>query len=152
MSKRTSHQQGQPSSKAETVSGAPSVDRLELIELAFRYGTVVDDRDWPALRHIFTKDVEFDMTDFAGGVTSGVDALIALMASPEARHPVAHLITNIVVDSLAPTQGTMRSRLIAVQTDGSVYVGGYRDEVTKTHAGWRIERRVCSYIRRAERN
>jgi 3-phenylpropionate/cinnamic acid dioxygenase small subunit len=133
-----------------TVSDAPTADRLDLIELAFRYGTVVDDRDWPALACIFTDDVEFDITDFAGTVISGLDALIALMDSPTARHPVAHLITNVFVESLAPMRGTMRSRLLAVQTDGSVYVGSYRDEVIKGHAGWRIQRRVCSYVRRPD--
>ncbi|HEY4828342.1 MAG TPA: nuclear transport factor 2 family protein [Solirubrobacteraceae bacterium] len=82
------------------MSNASIADRLDLLQLAFRYGTVVDDRDWPALGQIFTDDVEFDITDFAGTVTKGLDALIALMDSPNARHPVAHLITNVYVESL----------------------------------------------------
>jgi 3-phenylpropionate/cinnamic acid dioxygenase small subunit len=135
-----------------TVSNASIADRLDLLQLAFRYGTVVDDRDWPALGQIFTDDVEFDITDFAGTVTKGLDALIALMDSPNARHPVAHLITNVYVESLDATRGTMRSRLLAVQTDGSVYVGSYSDEVTRGENGWRIQQRVCSYVRRTDRN
>jgi SnoaL-like domain len=122
--------------------------RAQLAELAARYGDIIDSRDWESLRQIFTSAVAFDVSDIGDGVIVGLDQLMRYMAGP-VQHPLAHLITNVYVPQLGIDSAVMSSRLLAVQHDGTVAVGAYRDEVMLTAGGWRISNRVFSYTRRA---
>ena len=38
-------------------------DRIELHELAGRYGDIVDDRNWPGLDTVFTEEAVFEVVD-----------------------------------------------------------------------------------------
>ena len=40
------------------------VDKIELHELAAKYGSIVDDRNWATLDQIFTEDAYFEVVDF----------------------------------------------------------------------------------------
>lgn len=124
-----------------------TADRVELHELACRYGDIIDARAWADLDQIFSDDCVYDVSDIKLGVVHGVEALRTYM-DREDIHPAAHLITNVYVERIDGDTGLMRSRLLAVQGDGSVAAGAYVDDLVRTPAGWRISRRVFTYTRR----
>ena len=133
---------------AGDIADRPPADVVALRELVSRYGDVLDARAWEELSTIFTADVVFDVTDIGLPTVRGLDALIEYWDGPRAFHPAAHLITNVYVEALDVDAGVVRSRLLAVQGDGKVATGCYRDEVVRTPAGWRIARRTFRYTRR----
>ena len=75
------------------------------------------------------------------------------MDSDQARHPLAHLITNIYVQQ-SGSEIELRSQAIfpisgqeSGQDDSqghSVFYGSYYDKVRKTDDGWRIWHRIFS--------
>lgn len=125
-------------------------DRLELHELAARYGDLIDARDWDALAGIFVPDAVFDLSDIGAGRLEGLDAIVAHLDG--ARHPVAHHITNVHVDPGPPV--VLSSRVLGLLDDGRVGSGTYRDVVERRPEGWRIVRRdflLARDPRRADR-
>jgi hypothetical protein len=121
-------------------------DRMELHELAGRYGDIIDDRDWPALDTVFTPDAVFEVVGLT--IMRGLADIKRFMIE-EGRHPLAHLITNIHVE-----EGTGGVRLlsrgifpISSRDGGSghrVFHGSYYDDVVKTPDGWRVRNRIFS--------
>jgi hypothetical protein len=124
-----------------------TADRLALHELMGRYGDIVDARAWDRLGEIFTPDVTYDVTSIGAGVIEGLEALVAFM-DRHAVHPEAHLMANVHVDELTARTGVLRARILALQPDGTVRTGAYRNDVVKTGDGWRIRRLVFTYQRR----
>ena len=118
-------------------------DRVALLEMAALYGDLIDERDWPGLDRVFTDDAVFDMTDIGVGAVEGLDAIREHMRG--ARHPLAHHITNVYIDSDDPVR--LRSRVIGILDDRRAGSGFYRDRVVRTPAGWRIEHRHFSLVR-----
>lgn len=120
-------------------------DRLELHEIAARYGDLIDARDWTGLATVFTVDAVFDATDLGMPLLSGLEAIRKYM-DESAIHPLGHHITNIYVES-AGEEVILRSRIIAAGHRGRVSSASYRDRVRKTADGWRIYHRVCTLRR-----
>ncbi|HEY3942249.1 MAG TPA: nuclear transport factor 2 family protein [Acidimicrobiales bacterium] len=113
-------------------------DRIELHELATRYGDLVDARDWEGLSEVFTDDVVYGSPAMPGQDLVGIAIVRKWMGRQ--RHPIAHHITNIRVEE--DEQGVrLRSRVILIGDDGTSRSGEYLDEVRPTPAGWRICRR-----------
>lgn len=119
-------------------------DRQDIADVLVRYGTGIDQRDWPLFRTVFTDDCELDYGEI--GTWHGVDAVVAFM---EAAHDMAgytlHRITNqaAVVDG---DRATARAYVDAVimsrdNTSGVNAAGFYDDELVRTDSGWRISRR-----------
>ena len=50
-------------------------DRMELHEIAGRYGDLIDNRDWEGLASVFTADAVFDATDLGMPLLNGLDAI-----------------------------------------------------------------------------
>ena len=75
-----------------------TADRVEIHELPGRYGDSIDDRNWPALDAVFTKDALFDLTGVGSRICDGIDDIKSFMES-EAAHPRTHMMTNIYADS-----------------------------------------------------
>ena len=127
-------------------------DKLELHELAGRYGDIIDDRDWSSLVTIFTEDAVFEVVNL---VTMRGLAEIRRYMIEEGRHPLAHLITNIhVVDCRDGIEMFSRG-IFPIHSSGSVvghrvFYGSYYDKVTATPAGWRISHRIFSTKRQTE--
>lgn len=115
-----------------------TADRLELHELAARYGDLIDARDWDGLAGVFAPDGVFDLTDIGAGRLEGLDAIRAHME--QARHPIAHHITNVHVDAGPPV--VLSSRVIGILDDGRTGSGAYRDRVERRPDGWRIVERA----------
>lgn len=121
-------------------------DRLELHELPGRYGDAIDDRAWDRLEEIFTADAVFDLTALRGPRLEGLASIVEFMDGP-ARHPEAHLMTNIYVDDTHDGV-QLRFRIVALQPDGSTRTASYHDDVVPTPDGWRVEHRVLTLHRR----
>ncbi len=121
-------------------------DRIELHELAGRYGDIVDDRDWAGLDAVFTAEAVFEVV---GLVTMEGLGGIRQYMEHEGRHPLAHLITNIHVRE-EEGQVTLLSRGIFPITSRKegpghrVFYGSYYDRVVRTAAGWRVSHRIFS--------
>jgi SnoaL-like protein len=118
-------------------------DRIELREMAALYGDLIDERDWEGLDRVFVVDAVFDMTDIGVGRVEGLEAIRDHMRG--ARHPLAHLITNVYIGSDDPVR--LHSRVIGILDDRRAGSGFYRDRVVKTAAGWRIEHRHFRLVR-----
>jgi 3-phenylpropionate/cinnamic acid dioxygenase small subunit len=121
-------------------------DRIELHELAGRYGDIIDDRDWQALDTIFTPEAVFEVV----GLTTmrGLADIRRFMAE-EGRHPLAHLITNIHVEECVGGVRLLSRGIFPISSrDGGpahrVFYGSYYDDVVKTPGGWRVHSRVFS--------
>ena len=121
-------------------------DRLELPELPGRYGDAIDDRDWYRLAEIFTEDAVFDLTDLGEPRLQGL-AEIKRYMDQDARHPRAHLMTNIYVDDTG--DGVRLSfRIAALLPEGRTGTVSYYDDVVKTASGWRVRHRIITLRRR----
>ena len=124
-------------------------DRLDLHELAARYGDIIDDRDWQALDRVFTEDAVFEVIDLV--CMEGL-AEIKRYMHEEGRHPLAHLITNIHVAQDADDIRLRSRGVFPISAPGGgpghrVFHGSYYDRVVKTPAGWRIKERIFSAAR-----
>jgi 3-phenylpropionate/cinnamic acid dioxygenase small subunit len=122
-------------------------DRLEIHELAARYGTVVDDRDWDGLAAVFTEHAVFELHGFGAvdGRYDGLAAIRTLMA--KGPHPVAHHVTNVLVSAEGDVV-TMRSKVIGTRPGGGAGSVDYADALVSGVDGWRIACRSAT-LRRA---
>jgi 3-phenylpropionate/cinnamic acid dioxygenase small subunit len=126
--------------------GIDTESKIELHELAARYGDLIDGRDWPGLAAIFTDDAEFDLTNSGGPLLTGLQCIQEYMDGTD-QHPLAHLIVNIYVTE-NPDGVKLHSRVIGVLLDRRVGSGSYVDDVVRTASGWRIRRREFTLLRR----
>jgi hypothetical protein len=127
------------------VVGDPLADELALHRLLAVYGHLMDARDWKGLSAIFTEDAVCDWSAFDLAVTNSLAELQHY--NDEIRHPLAHHVTNVVVD-VDGDEATIRSKLLVVLDDGSVATGEYDDRAVRTADGWRIRHRVARPRRR----
>lgn len=121
-------------------------DKIELHELAGRYGDIIDDRNWPALDTVFTEDAVFEVVKL---VTMNGLAEIKRYMDDEGRHPLAHLITNIHTAEDDDGVSMLSRGIFPINSADDnaghrVFYGSYYDRVVKTPAGWRVSRRTFS--------
>jgi hypothetical protein len=121
-------------------------DRLAIHELLALHGHLVDNGALDRLDELFTDDVVYDLAPLGGAVLEGVDAIRRSARELGDRNPVAHLVTNVLVQEY-DGQVTASSKFIGVQRDGSVGSGVYEDVLRRTAEGWRISRRRVSLRR-----
>ncbi len=116
-------------------------DRIEIHELAARYGNAIDDRDWDALRQVFTDDAVLVINGFGSldREDHGADAIVTSMS--HSRHPVAHHVTNVEVMCSGDTV-MMQSKIIGSGRRGRVGSADYHDVLRRTERGWRIAHRT----------
>jgi 3-phenylpropionate/cinnamic acid dioxygenase small subunit len=112
-------------------------DRLEIHELAARYGNVIDDRDWDALSSVFSEDALFVLTGFdrLERRYAGLAEIRQLME--RGGHPVAHHVTNVTV-ALDADRVRLFFKVLGPGRSGRVGSADYRDLVRHEPAGWRI--------------
>ncbi|WP_416958302.1 nuclear transport factor 2 family protein [Streptomyces sp. Agncl-13] len=116
-------------------------DRLTITELIALHGHLVDEGQLDRTAEVFTPDVEYDLTDFGQGTLKGLTQLADASLALGAGNPVAHHVTNVVVEELADGQVRVRSKGLGIRTDGSCGSVTYVDTVVRVEAGWRIARR-----------
>jgi ketosteroid isomerase-like protein len=121
-------------------------DRLELMGMPARYGNAIDDRDWDALRSIFTHDAVFIVLPSRSRL-EGLEGIVTYMDTT-AAHPLSHLTLNTAID-VSGEKVLMRFRALlpVAEADGGpgpwrVAFGFYYDTVVKTSAGWRVKYRL----------
>ncbi len=124
-----------------------AADRIELHELAARYGNAIDERDWVCFASVFTEDCRYELAGFGrlDTVLRGRDTLRDFMAA-STTHPVAHHVTNVEVIAIGDVV-TMRSKIIGTLSGGYSGSADYRDVVTMTDEGWQIAERVVTLRR-----
>ena len=125
-------------------------DRIEIHELAARYGTSIDDRDWDGLEQVFCRDAVYELHGF-GSIDRRVvgSAEIRRMMEESGDHPVAHHVTNVIV-TVAGGEVRMRSKVIGSGAGGRVGSADYDDVLRQEDNAWRIARRVVT-LRRPDR-
>jgi hypothetical protein len=124
--------------KAQELSSA---ERLAIHELISLYGHLIDQRQFSQLGQIFTDDAVFDLSGYGGSRYHGLPAIQAMMLASR-EHPLAHHATNIVVQAQADGIAVM-SKGIGVGAGGRVGSVTYRDRLSLTPQGWRIQERCC---------
>ena len=117
-------------------------DRFAITDLINLHGHLTDNGDldgWPAL---FSDDIVYDVTALGGEVMVGMDTLRAAALALGANNPVAHHVTNIVLNEVA--EGTVRalSKGFGVMTDGTTGSATYEDTIQRTANGWKITHRI----------
>lgn len=127
--------------------GLTTDDRLAIHDLLAMHGHLVDAGELERLAELFSDDVVYDLTPLGGTVLEGVDAIAASARALGESNPVAHLVTNIVIQERG-SEVTARSKFLGVRSDGSVGSGVYEDVLRRTADGWRIAHRRVS-LRRA---
>lgn len=119
-----------------------SEDRFAIEDVINLHGHLSDRGDFANMPNLFTEDVTYDVSALGGGVLAGLaGARDAALELGEAN-PLAHHVTNIVLDE-AP-DGTVQAlcKYLGVMADGSVASGTYEDTLRRGDNGWRITHRV----------
>ena len=133
-----------------------SSDREEIIQLINLYGLAMDSQRWDLFDQLFTEYVDADY-----GSGSHWTSLGQFKADFGAFHAAfdatQHMMTNHIVRisgevAYAMTYGSWR--LVRYSAGDGAAEGGplwdgsgwYDDGLVKTHAGWRIRKRVCRVI------
>jgi 3-phenylpropionate/cinnamic acid dioxygenase small subunit len=120
--------------------------RAEIVDVAVRYATALDRRDWSLLRTCFTADATVDYEGMAPVV--GRDAVVEVCRGAlEELDASQHLLGNHSVELTGDTARAecylqaqhVRRGLV----DGETYIvaGTYSDRLTRGEDGWRIEHR-----------
>lgn len=124
------------------------VDERAIEQVQIRYGLSLDSRDWAGLRSCFLPDA---VAVYEGlGRSDGYQAIEDICkATLTPLDRSQHLLGNHVVDSLDGDAATARCYFQAQHVkagtaggDNYIIAGGYRDRLTRTEDGWRIEHRT----------
>lgn len=122
----------------------------DVAEVAVRYATGIDRRDWDLFRTCFTADVEADYGDI--GVWHGVDEITEFMTTiHEPCGHTLHRITNVAVTLVDDDRVQARSYVEALvlmgdNQNGVRATGFYDDELVHTDGGWRIAKRKFTSV------
>lgn len=135
-----------------------TLDRMELVELANRYGRALDRCDWAAFEHVFAEDAEADYskvvarthpdhsTLHAEAQPQGRLAIVAwLQAARSNGEPLVHFMTNHIIDEL---DGDHARTWHYVHERQGAY-GWYEIHAVRVPQGWRIARLVLDLVPRS---
>jgi ketosteroid isomerase-like protein len=125
-----------------------TADRMAIHELLSLHGHLMDAGDLDQLDRLFTADVVYDLQPLGARELSGIAAIRDSAIALGDNNPVAHHVTNIVVNG-DDEPVTAQSKGIGVRKDGSVGSVVYDDELRLTTDGWRIARRRVSLRRKS---
>jgi hypothetical protein len=82
------------------------------------------------------------VSDFGGGEVHGLEAMREWVLALGDRNPVAHHVTNIVLDEVTDDVVRCLSKGIGIDVDGTVRSVTYDDHIERSEAGWRVTRRA----------
>lgn len=117
-------------------------DRLAVTELISLYGHLVDAGELDRWAEVFTPDVVYDVSDFGQGrLRPGSPPSPGAALAQGAGNPVAHHITNVVIEEVTDERVRARSKGLGVMADGSCGSATYVDTVVRVGDGWRISHR-----------
>lgn len=117
-------------------------DRVAIADLINQHGHLTDRGDFDGMSAVFTEDVTYDVSAFGAGVLTGLaGAREAALALGDAN-PVAHHVTNTVLDERTNGFVHALSKGLGIMADGSAGSVTYEDTIQLTDAGWRITHRI----------
>ncbi|MFF0015480.1 nuclear transport factor 2 family protein [Streptomyces sp. NPDC005374] len=117
-------------------------DRLAVTELIALHGHLVDAGELDRMDEVFTADIVYDLSDFGQGEVVGLAALKEAALALGAGNPVAHHVTNVVLEEVSEDRVRALSKGLGVMTDGSCGSVTYEDTVVRVGtAGWRVGHR-----------
>lgn len=117
-------------------------DREVITRLVNRHGYLIDTGRLDCLDEIFSADVVYDVSDFGGGEVNGLAAMRDWVLALGDRNPVAHHVTNIVLDEIGDDVAHCLSKGIGIAVDGTARSVTFDDHLERSEAGWRITRRA----------
>jgi hypothetical protein len=117
-------------------------DREVITRLVNRHGYLIDTGRLDGLDEIFSADVVYDVSDFGGGEVNGLAAMRDWVLALGDRNPVAHHVTNIVLDEIGDDVVHCLSKGIGIAVDGTARSVTFDDQLERSEAGWRITRRA----------
>ncbi len=122
--------------------------------LSIAYARAVDFRDYDSFVDLFAEDGVLD----TGKPLEGRAAIARAMSRRPDELRSRHVLTNIFIDVLSPTEARGISYLTLyrhvgpeslehgpVALEGPAAVGHYEDRFVKTQAGWKFERRKLHF-------
>ncbi len=139
----------------QTISLQEISDRVAIQDLLVRYCTAIDSRDYLLLDTCFSDSAQLDYSAMNGPADNYPTVRSWLEKQLSQLEAMQHSITNTVYSidgDRATTRTQFRNPNVIRLADGAQHlftVGGYyEDELVRTAAGWRIQRRVevTSYI------
>jgi SnoaL-like domain len=121
-------------------------DKQEITEACYRYGIVLDNRDWSSLSTVFTPDAEAYYLDFPPCI--GYQAIedtcrTALGALDGSQHLIGNVTVTLHGDEAESICYLQAQHVKAGIEGGDLFaIGGrYLDRFVRTDDGWRIKRR-----------
>jgi ketosteroid isomerase-like protein len=117
-------------------------DRFAITDLINRHGHLMDRGDFAGAEALFTPDVVYDVSAFGAGVQIGLAGAREAAYARLDSQPVAHHVTNIVLDEQPDGAVHALSKGLGIMADGSAGSVTYEDTIIRTPAGWRISHRV----------
>jgi SnoaL-like domain len=117
--------------------GTPSLleDQSEILQLLYRYSHAFDSGDSKGLASLLTDDSTLDA---AGQVLAGRDAQVDFAS----HHPgMRHVVVNPIFE-ITDNAALVRSYVFVFKGTTAVANGSYEDQLVRTHAGWRLSKRV----------
>jgi hypothetical protein len=115
-------------------------DLQDALAAVARYGHLIDDQDWQGLTGVFTTDATVVWLNDQGSTKMAFPELMALWSTYD--HPSAHISTNAIVTSANDQEIKIRSKGLAIESDGRAWSVTYQDTLIRTAEGWRISRRT----------
>jgi 3-phenylpropionate/cinnamic acid dioxygenase small subunit len=113
-------------------------DRLAIGELIALHGHLVDDGELDRSHEVFTPDVVYDISDLGHDRLVGLAALREAALALGAANPVAHHVTNVVIEETDGDRVRARSKGLGIMADGSCGSVTYLDTLVRFDKGWRI--------------
>jgi len=122
-------------------------DKIELAELAGRYGDYADVRDWEKIKTVFAKDATFEFKGMA--MLNNLTEIEAHFMRDNPAGPLGHFFTNIYSEA-SDTGAKLNFRSVFVMPGGNMkdgfttFYGTYRIDTVKIENGWKF-RNVIFY-------
>jgi len=121
-------------------------DREQIIEVAVRYCTAMDTKDWSLLDRCFVADatVLYPGFDELRGLPALVGFLDGILGPLDATQHIATNFTVEVEGEEASATSYLHAQHVRHDAPGGpnfIFAGTYRDRLKRTEEGWRITRR-----------
>ncbi|ACU37584.1 nuclear transport factor 2 family protein [Actinosynnema mirum] len=126
-------------------------DRWEITETLSLLGHLADSGRADRLEEVFTPDAVYDLSAAGLGAFTGIDAIREAAGRIGAHGPVAHHLTNVVVDGEEGGVVSVLSKGLLLMADGKVESIVMADDVRRHAGGWRIARHVVTPQRAPQR-
>src|SRR5579859_4292907 len=95
------------------------------------HGHLMDEGAFDRLGELFTEDFVYDLTPLGLAELRGTNALVNAARDLGEANPLGHHVTNALVVAGDATVATVRSKGIAIRSDGGSGTVVYEDQVRK---------------------